>query len=278
MHAARSARAPAGGHLEADAPAVAVDRRGADPAPRLEPVEQPAERRAAHGGPLGDPAGPLGRRRHDDEHAELRQRHVVEGPLEQPGAGRQGPRRRHEIVLRAGIVRATSLGYRTTEQERREVRLLASRRIDYFVDAVIRGVEVGSVYAMVGLGLAVIFTSTGVFNFAQGDVVAVGALLALDLWRRMGWTFRLALLGVAVVGAALGAATELVAVRPVRRQRQSSIRGSSRPSPCPSSSRPGPATTCGPGRSRPTSPGAPSPSGRSCSCRSASSCSRSPSP
>jgi branched-chain amino acid transport system permease protein len=76
---------------------------------------------------------------------------------------------------------------------------------------------------MVGLGLAIIFTSTGVFNFAQGDVVAIGALLGLELWRRMGWRFGVTLLAVAAVGAGLGAATELVAVRPALRKHQSSM-------------------------------------------------------
>ena len=41
----------------------------------------------------------------------------------------------------------------------------------------------------------------------------VGTLLGLALWFRMDWPFLLALLGVAAVGAALGAGTELVAVR-----------------------------------------------------------------
>ena len=86
----------------------------------------------------------------------------------------------------------------------------------------IRGLQVGSVYAMVGLGLGVIFTSTGVLNFAQGDFVMVGTLLGLALWFRMDWPFLLALLGVAAVGAALGAGTELVAVRRPLRRHQSS--------------------------------------------------------
>jgi branched-chain amino acid transport system permease protein len=97
------------------------------------------------------------------------------------------------------------------------------RAIDYFLDAVIRGLQVGSVYAMVGLGLGVIFTSTGVLNFAQGDFVMVGALLGLALWFRMDWPFLLALLAVIGAGAVLGAGTEIVAVRRPLRRQQSSI-------------------------------------------------------
>jgi branched-chain amino acid transport system permease protein len=88
---------------------------------------------------------------------------------------------------------------------------------------VIRGIQVGSVYGMVGLGLGIIFTSTGVLNFAQGDLVMVGTLLGLGLWHRMGWPFVVAAAGVVVVGAALGGAMELVAVRRPLRRHQSSI-------------------------------------------------------
>jgi branched-chain amino acid transport system permease protein len=88
---------------------------------------------------------------------------------------------------------------------------------------VIRGIQVGSIYGMVGLGLGIIFTATGVLNFAQGDLVMVGTLLGLALWQRSGWPFVLAAAGVVVVGAALGGATELVAVRRALRRHQSSI-------------------------------------------------------
>jgi branched-chain amino acid transport system permease protein len=87
----------------------------------------------------------------------------------------------------------------------------------------VRGLQVGSIYAMVGLGLAIIFTSTGVLNFAQGDFVMVGTLLGLTLWFRMGWPFVVAAIAVVAVGAALGGATEIVAVRRPLRRHQSSI-------------------------------------------------------
>src|SRR5437762_8534253 len=76
---------------------------------------------------------------------------------------------------------------------------------------------------MVGLGLGIIFTSTGVLNFAQGDFVMVGTLLGVTLWFRMGWPFVVAAVAVVAVGAALGTATEVVAVRRPLRRQQSSI-------------------------------------------------------
>jgi branched-chain amino acid transport system permease protein len=88
---------------------------------------------------------------------------------------------------------------------------------------VIRGVQVGSVYGMVGLGLGVIFSATGVLNFAQGDLVMVGTLLGLGLWFRAGWPFIVAAVAIVAVGAALGGATELVAVRSALNRHRSSI-------------------------------------------------------
>jgi branched-chain amino acid transport system permease protein len=76
---------------------------------------------------------------------------------------------------------------------------------------------------MVGLGLGIIFTATGVLNFAQGDLVMVGTLLGLGLWFRLGWPFVVAAAAVVAIGAALGAATELVAVRSALSRHRSSI-------------------------------------------------------
>jgi len=92
-----------------------------------------------------------------------------------------------------------------------------------FLDTVIRGVQVGSVYALVGLGINIIFGATGVFNFAQGDMVMIGAVLGVTLWTATGLAFPVALLLVICVTAAIGAATEIVAVRGTARFKQSTV-------------------------------------------------------
>jgi branched-chain amino acid transport system permease protein len=43
----------------------------------------------------------------------------------------------------------------------------------------IAGLSIGSVYALVALGLVIVFKGTGVLNFAQGELVTLGAYLAL---------------------------------------------------------------------------------------------------
>jgi branched-chain amino acid transport system permease protein len=92
-----------------------------------------------------------------------------------------------------------------------------------FLDTVIRGVQTGSVYALVGLGINIIFGATGVFNFAQGDMVMVGAVLGVTLWTATGLAFPLAILLVVGVAAAIGAATEIVAVRGTARFKQATV-------------------------------------------------------
>jgi branched-chain amino acid transport system permease protein len=92
-----------------------------------------------------------------------------------------------------------------------------------FLDAVIRGVQAGSVYALVGLGINIIFGATGVFNFAQGDMVMVGAVLGVTLWTATGLPFPVAILLVMVVAAAIGATTEIVAVRGTARFKQATV-------------------------------------------------------
>ena len=46
------------------------------------------------------------------------------------------------------------------------------------IQLVVSGLTVGSIYALVGLGFNLIFNSTDVINFAQGEFVMVGGILA----------------------------------------------------------------------------------------------------
>jgi branched-chain amino acid transport system permease protein len=50
--------------------------------------------------------------------------------------------------------------------------------VTQFLTAIITGCCVGSVYGLVALGYSVIYSSTGVFNLAQGDLLMVATLLS----------------------------------------------------------------------------------------------------
>ena len=71
------------------------------------------------------------------------------------------------------------------------------------------GVAVGTVYGLVGAGFSLIYNSSKIVNFAQGEFVVVGGLAAVSLTGLLGarWT---ALAGSVCVVLALGTALYLV--------------------------------------------------------------------
>lgn len=91
------------------------------------------------------------------------------------------------------------------------------------LNALLRGLQSGSIYAIVGLGLNVIFAATGVFNFAQGELVMVGAMLGVTLWAASGLPLGVALVVVVLATAAIGALTEILAVRRLSNQRDATL-------------------------------------------------------
>ena len=73
------------------------------------------------------------------------------------------------------------------------------------------GITVGSIYAFVAVGYNIIYSATGIINFAQGEFVMLGGMLAYSFSRFMP-------LGIAVVlavllTAAFGGLMELVFIR-----------------------------------------------------------------
>lgn len=81
---------------------------------------------------------------------------------------------------------------------------------------VVSTAAVGSALALVALGYSLVFSATGIVNFAQGPLFVVGGYGAYAL-TRAGAPVVVALV-VAVAGTALaGAVVELVALRPLRR-------------------------------------------------------------
>jgi len=51
-----------------------------------------------------------------------------------------------------------------------------------FMQYVISGLATGSIYALVALGLALIYRSTRILNFAHGDMATVGTFVAFTLF------------------------------------------------------------------------------------------------
>ena len=81
------------------------------------------------------------------------------------------------------------------------------------------GIRFGLVIAITGIGLSLIFGTTGLTNFAHGELVTIGAVVAWVLNVHAGLQLIWATVAAMVVGAALGAANDLVIWRPMRRRR-----------------------------------------------------------
>ncbi|MBX9810677.1 MAG: branched-chain amino acid ABC transporter permease [Burkholderiales bacterium] len=96
--------------------------------------------------------------------------------------------------------------------------------MDIFLQQIINGLVLGSIYALVALGYTMVYGILGLINFAHGDIVMVGALVALTVAQALassGLPAPLILLlaaGAAIlVCIALGITIERIAYRPLRR-------------------------------------------------------------
>ncbi|GEJ58589.1 branched-chain amino acid ABC transporter permease [Anaeromyxobacter diazotrophicus] len=86
--------------------------------------------------------------------------------------------------------------------------------MDFFLQLVVNGVVVGSIYALVALGFVVIYKSSSILNFAQGEFLMLGAYVCLGVMASSApfWAAALLTLAFSVV---LGLLLERVALRPM---------------------------------------------------------------
>jgi branched-chain amino acid transport system permease protein len=96
--------------------------------------------------------------------------------------------------------------------------------MDIFLQQIINGLVLGSIYALVALGYTMVYGILGLINFAHGDIVMVGALVALTVMSMLaGSGMPPAIILLAAIGAAtlvcvaIGVTVERVAYRPLRR-------------------------------------------------------------
>jgi branched-chain amino acid transport system permease protein len=85
-------------------------------------------------------------------------------------------------------------------------------------DILITGLPTGCLYALVAVGFNILYRPTNVFNFAQGDLVMLGAMLFVTLSAKgwMPWYFAVLCAMVAVGGVSV--IIERVAVAPLLRR------------------------------------------------------------
>ncbi|MGH2557538.1 MAG: ABC transporter permease [Thermomicrobiales bacterium] len=83
------------------------------------------------------------------------------------------------------------------------------------LDALVTGLIAGNTYALVAVGISLIFGVADLINFAHGSIFAIGAMVGWWLVAEQGWPLAAAMAGVIVVTGALGLVIERVAIRPL---------------------------------------------------------------
>ena len=87
--------------------------------------------------------------------------------------------------------------------------------MDELLQHLVNALILGSTYALLGIGLTLIFGIMRVVNFTHGELYALGAYAVFFLEVSLGVNFFLALVLAVIIGCAVGAAIEFVLLRPL---------------------------------------------------------------
>ena len=85
-----------------------------------------------------------------------------------------------------------------------------------FISYLVNGLSLGSVYAIIALGYTMVYGIAKMLNFAHGDIIMVGAYIALLSMTQAGMPPAAAVLAAVVVCTVLGVVIERVAYKPLR--------------------------------------------------------------
>lgn len=85
-----------------------------------------------------------------------------------------------------------------------------------FLQHILNAIVLGGTYALLGIGLTLIFGIMKVVNFTHGELYSFGAYMVFMFSAMLGLNFFLAILVAMVLGVVLGAVIEFVLLRPLR--------------------------------------------------------------
>ncbi|MTI46466.1 branched-chain amino acid ABC transporter permease [Sporosalibacterium faouarense] len=83
-----------------------------------------------------------------------------------------------------------------------------------FFQNVIAGLETGSLYALAALGLVLIFRTSDVINFAQGEMAMFSSFIAYQLWKPLGLPYPVVFIGAILFAILFGFLVERIFIRP----------------------------------------------------------------
>ena len=85
---------------------------------------------------------------------------------------------------------------------------------------IVLGLAAGSAYSLTAFGMILVYRGSGVVNFASGAIATVGTFVFYDLADTHGTPWPVAMVAGTVVSGALGAATHLLIMKPMRKTSQ----------------------------------------------------------
>ncbi|HEU0002730.1 MAG TPA: branched-chain amino acid ABC transporter permease [Ktedonobacteraceae bacterium] len=83
----------------------------------------------------------------------------------------------------------------------------------YFIQIAFAGVALGCIYALIGMGFSIIYKASEVINFAQGEILLVGAYIVSSLVFDWHLNFMLAVVGGVIVTVLIGLLFERLVLR-----------------------------------------------------------------
>ncbi|UCG05307.1 MAG: branched-chain amino acid ABC transporter permease [Desulfobacterales bacterium] len=85
--------------------------------------------------------------------------------------------------------------------------------MEKIIDIIFSGLSMGAIYALVALGFVLIFKSTGILNFAQGELCMVGAFICYYFATLLNVPYLISILMAIALGAMLGALIDVLIFR-----------------------------------------------------------------
>ncbi len=83
--------------------------------------------------------------------------------------------------------------------------------VSLFFQYAVAGITYGTIYAVVAIGFNIIYNATGIINFAQGEFVMLGGMIAVTLHRFL--PLPASIVGAVLATAAIGALVEILFIR-----------------------------------------------------------------
>lgn len=88
--------------------------------------------------------------------------------------------------------------------------------MELFVQQLVNAISLGGIYALLALGLAIVFSIMGLVNFAHGEIMTLGGYAMWFVAMQLGAPLPVVLLAALVVAMAAALLMERIAFRPVR--------------------------------------------------------------